>query len=214
MADGTQLNGGTGGDLIATDDLSTLNGGAPSPTGQKVQRVKVGYGLDGDLRDVSESYPLPILLRRDQILIQADVTGVTTSTTAYSAGDQVGAQVTLANAARVSGAGGRIVGVSYVTGLDAIGATDVVFFDASVTLAADNAAYAISDTDAIKVIAVVPLSTAYDLGANRIAQNMSIAVPYRCNGGTSLYASLITRVGHTFFNVADPIKLNVWLERD
>ena len=59
MADTTQLNSNTSsGDIISTDELVTLNGGSPT-AGEKVQRVKVGYGADGDLRDVSTSYPLP-----------------------------------------------------------------------------------------------------------------------------------------------------------
>lgn len=59
MADNTQLNtNSTSGDIISTDELATINGGAAA-AGEKVQRVKVGYGVDGDLRDVSSSYPLP-----------------------------------------------------------------------------------------------------------------------------------------------------------
>lgn len=58
MADNTPLNLGSGGDTIATDDLSTLNGGASGTV--KVQRVKVGFGVDGDLKDVHGSQALPI----------------------------------------------------------------------------------------------------------------------------------------------------------
>lgn len=58
MADNTTLNSGTGGDIIATDDLTTLNGGAVS--GFKVQRVKVGFGSDASLRDVDASNGLPV----------------------------------------------------------------------------------------------------------------------------------------------------------
>lgn len=58
MADNTTLNPGTGGDVIASDDLSTINGGGVS--GVKVQRVKVGFGTDGDLKDVSTTVPLPV----------------------------------------------------------------------------------------------------------------------------------------------------------
>jgi hypothetical protein len=58
MADNTVLNTGTGGDTIATDDLTTLNGGAVS--GVKAQRVKVGYGADASFRDVEQTFPLPV----------------------------------------------------------------------------------------------------------------------------------------------------------
>ena len=51
MADNTTLNTGTGGDVIATDDIS----------GVKYQRVKLTLGADGVTNgDVSSSNPLPI----------------------------------------------------------------------------------------------------------------------------------------------------------
>jgi hypothetical protein len=58
MADNTTLNPGASGDVIAADELATLNGGASS--GVKVQRIKTGFGADGDLTDVSVANPLPI----------------------------------------------------------------------------------------------------------------------------------------------------------
>lgn len=58
MADNTLLNSGTGGDTIATDDVTTLNGSASS--GIKVQRFKNGFGNDATYRDVSASFPLPV----------------------------------------------------------------------------------------------------------------------------------------------------------
>ena len=60
MADNTALNLGTGGDLIATDELTTLNGAAAA-AGLKVQRVKLGFGTDNILRDVDAANPLPVL---------------------------------------------------------------------------------------------------------------------------------------------------------
>ena len=49
----------TGADTIATDELTTLNGGAVS--GVKVQRMKVGFGSDAALRDVDAANPLPVV---------------------------------------------------------------------------------------------------------------------------------------------------------
>jgi hypothetical protein len=57
MTDNTTLNPGSGGDVIATDDLTTLNGGAVS--GIKAQRVKAGFGPDSSFTDVAPSTPLP-----------------------------------------------------------------------------------------------------------------------------------------------------------
>lgn len=58
MPDNTVLNLGAGGDVISADEVTTLNGSASS--GVKVQRVKVGYGVDADYTDASLSNPLPI----------------------------------------------------------------------------------------------------------------------------------------------------------
>ena len=58
MADNTTLNAGSGGDVIATDDLTTLNGGAVS--GFKAQRVKAGWGVDASYQDATGAKPLPV----------------------------------------------------------------------------------------------------------------------------------------------------------
>lgn len=55
MADNTDQNGSS---TIATDDVTTLNGGASS--GVHVQRVKPMFGPDATARDVSGAYPLPV----------------------------------------------------------------------------------------------------------------------------------------------------------
>ncbi len=65
----------TGNDSIATDELSTLN---DAPTADvKAQRVKVGYGSDGSLRDVDAEYPLPTIDTESQVLLRrlADLLG-------------------------------------------------------------------------------------------------------------------------------------------
>lgn len=95
MSDNTALNPGTGGDVIATDDLTTMNGLGVS--GVKIQRVKVTFGADSDARDVEPDYPLPtrvynmlgvvaagqavmasslpVVIASDQSLLNASVTG-------------------------------------------------------------------------------------------------------------------------------------------
>ena len=59
MADNTQLNIGTGGDVISTDEL----GG-----GVKVQRVKVQFGTDGVATDVNATDRLPVADQHTQPL--------------------------------------------------------------------------------------------------------------------------------------------------
>jgi hypothetical protein len=50
MADNTELNAGTGGDTIATDDIA----------GVKYQRVKVTHGADGAAAETTTATPLPV----------------------------------------------------------------------------------------------------------------------------------------------------------
>ena len=58
MADNTVLNPGAAGDVISADEVATLNGSASS--GVKVQRVKVGFGVESDYKDATPADPLPI----------------------------------------------------------------------------------------------------------------------------------------------------------
>lgn len=172
-------------------------------------------GTDGDYTPIGVSAKGHVMTYRmaDLKRIAVNSAGLTTSTTAYTAGDQVGTQFTLADAARISGGGGVIVGCTLVSAADIIGAFDVAVFDSSITLASDNAAYAISDSDAKKFVGMIQLAGAYDIGNNRVCQQFNLAIPYVCSGGTSLYAGLITRAGHTFFGATSDLQLTLYVER-
>jgi hypothetical protein len=175
-----------------------------------------GTGADGDYSGISVSSTgeLQTLGRKDAKRIAVGVTGVTTSVTAYTAGDQVGTIISIADAVRAAGGTGLITSVLLIDQSDIIGAYDVVFFRETVTLAADNAAFAISDANSLKITQLVQLAGSFDLGANRIAQAYNLAVPYDCNGSTTLFAALIARVGHTFFTAGALPQLNVFVERN
>lgn len=177
-------------------------------------RNYAGAGADGDYSALAVAPDGHLMVETHANLVRVSVQsgGLTTASTAYSAGDQVGNQFTIAGAARASGGYGYITGVTLISAADIIGPFDVVFFDSSVTLAADNAAFAISDADALKIVGIAALSGAYDIGNNRVAQAQNIRIPYQCSGGTSLYAGLITRAGHTFFGAVGDLQLIVYLE--
>jgi hypothetical protein len=209
MADNVAITAGSG-TTIATDEVA-VNGGSVA----HAQYVKLVDGTANGTDGIpGTTQGLATIPRRDLQRIAVDSGGLTIATTAYTAGDQLGTQFTLANAARASGGTGTIVGVVVTSAADIIGAIDVVFTRSSITLAADNAAYAISDTDAKAVIGIVQCAGAFDIGNNRVAQAFNLAVPYDCSGGTSLYASLITRVGHTFFAAVTDLQLQVFVERN
>lgn len=209
MADNVAITAGTG-TAIATDEVA-VNGGSSA----HVQYVKLvdgtGNGTDGVPGGTQGLWTVG---RRDLQAIVVASGGLTTASTAYSAGDQVGTQFTFANAARSSGGTGTIVGCTLVSAADITGAYDVVIAKESISLASDNAAYAISDADAAKLVGVIQLPVAWDLGANRIGQAFNLAIPYLCTGGTSLYAGLITRADHTFFGAVTDLQLTLWVERN
>lgn len=171
-------------------------------------------GTDGDYTPLSTDSRGNLNINARKEIVRAAVTssGLTTATTAYVTGDQVGAQFTVAGAARASGGGGYITGVALIDAADIIGGYEVVFFDSSVTPAADNAAFAISDADALKIIGTVQLAGSVDIGNNRLCQAHNLAIPYVCSGGTSIYALLICRFGHTFFTAATDLQLVVYME--
>jgi hypothetical protein len=208
MADDVAITAGAGTN-VRTDEVA-VNGGT---TGH-VQYVKVVDGREGGTSGLpGDAQGQWVVARRDLTRIAVDSAGLTIATTAYTAGDQVGTQFTLPNATRAAAGTGMIVGVVLTSAADIIGAYDVVIARSSITLAADNAAYAISDTDAKAVVGLVQLAGAFDIGNNRIAQAMNLAIPYDCTG-TSLFAGLITRTGHTFFAAVTDLQLQVFVERN
>lgn len=211
MADNVAITAGSG-TTISTDEVA-VNGGS---TGH-VQHVKLVDGSSNGTDGIpGTTQGLATIPRRDLLRI-ADSSAsaeLTIATTAYSAGDQVGVMFQFANAARVSGGTGTLVGMQLTSAADIIGAYDVVLCRSNITLAADNAAFAISDSDALNVIGIVQLAGAFDIGNNRIAQAFNLAIPYDCSGGTTLYAALITRVGHTFFGAHTDLQLTAWVERN
>ena len=85
MSDNTQLNPGTGGDVVATDDIG----------GVKYQRVKVNFGIDGVSTDVSSANPLPVVSSPasnawgQSIAVVAGVTATLVNITSAASGYQV-----------------------------------------------------------------------------------------------------------------------------
>lgn len=206
MADNVLVDNGTGTDFtVATDDDGTAHW----------QLTKMAFGDTTTYTRVDASNPMPVRSYVDLQKIGVSSAGLTTGATAYTIGDQTGNQFTFANAARVSGGGGIIRGITLVSAADAIGTFDVVIFDSSVTLAADNAAFAISDADALKVIDLVSLNGAFDIGNNRLCRSGPLAIPYVCSGGTSLYAALITKaaIAGSSFAAGSDIELDFYVER-
>lgn len=165
---------------------------------------------DGDYANplVSDQGQLWVVQARPK-RTQVASSGLTTAATAYSADDQVGDLFTFTNQALASGGGGYIESIMLNDETKIIGTYTVWLFRASVTLAADNAAFSLSDGDAQLLIGD-PIT----LGPVRSANNSYVcgwygSIPYDCSGGTSLYAALQTNGAHTFFGAVSSLKLTL-----
>jgi len=134
----------------------------------------------------------------------------TISTSAYTAKDAVGGKLTFASAARWSGAGGLIVGLS-IDDLDQERAPlELVLFNQDFTASSDNAVFDPSDADLANLIAVIPLTQYFDFNDNAAGYVGNLAIPYACVGGTSLYGQLVTRGTPTYTATSDlVVKLHV-----
>lgn len=139
--------------------------------------------------------------------------GLTTATTAYTDGDTLGAIIAM----NMGAASGIIMSATLVdkagTG-GVIGAVDCFIFDRSVTLAADNAAHAISDADALFKLGMISFPYPVTETNNRTAHIDSLAVPFVANASNTIYCALVTRSGHTFFGAATDLQLRLTYSKD
>lgn len=140
-------------------------------------------------------------------------------TNAYTSGDCLGPLQTIAGAARVAGLGGHIEAVAVVDKTQAQrAAIDLLFFNASVTTAANNAPFTCSDADMLKTCSTIsilaadyntawpgtPLNSFAFKPDTKLAGNpMKLWVPYRCVGSTSLYMQAIVRGTPTYTSTSD-----------
>lgn len=139
--------------------------------------------------------------------ITATSSGLTTATTAYTSGDVLGAELSFTSAVRISGGRAVIEGAVLVDKTAVIGAVDLFLFRAASTPAADNAANAWADADALNCVGVIPFPGAYPSANNRIAawsgqQRIGCAA-------TTLFGVLVTRSDHTFFGAATDIQVRL-----
>lgn len=162
MVDNTELNAGTGGDTIASDDIG----------GVKHQRVKVGWGADGAYGDTAVAAPLPVQISdgTDVALVTAAGALTVSNTTAIVAGNNNIGDVDIASIA----AGDNNIGNVDIVSMPAVdlGATDNAVLDA---IAASVAAI---DTDATTIIGHVDgiegLLTTIDADTGNIATSLDL----------------------------------------
>ena len=137
---------------------------------------------------------------------------------AYTAGDVVGGEQTLANAARVSGGGGIIssVGMSSEGGTIAADDIEVIFYTSNpASTYTDNAALPTgADADSFLILGSVILDTAVDIGDGIFLYARNVNLPYTCTGSTSLYAVAVERSGTYAPDATDGVGFVYGLLRD
>jgi hypothetical protein len=129
--------------------------------------------------------------------IQVSAAGLTTATTAYTSGDQLGTILTFTNAVRQTGATGIVQSATLLDASAVVGAVDLYLFDRSVTLAADNAAAAFSDADMLFCLGVISFGT--PIGGTGNSITTTVAGLGIMPSATSLFGALVTRTANAVF---------------
>jgi hypothetical protein len=209
MADNVAVTPGAGATLAADDVGGILH-----------QRTKVSLGADGSATDLLGTAAAGAFVDPHTNLqhLQLTFTPVLTNFgTLYTTGDCLGTLTTVSGAARTSGSGGVIQGIMILDKTQAQrSAFDIAIFNSTVTTAADNAAFTVSDADAAKMQAYIPVLTTDYAAAWPGTPNNSIAylpprsaavagemsIPYLCSA-TSLFIQLIVRGAPTYTSTSD-----------
>jgi hypothetical protein len=208
----TVYNGNSGGTnyVVATDDITVTPSG---PSGH-VQYVKLVDGQPDGTDGISGTASgLGVIPRSDVQKLTIAVPGL--STTAYTAGDQMGTLMTFPDAARITGGSGTILGVELVDNNVKIGSVDVAFFtDTTTAIPGDNTAFDITvAADRLKLVEIVSLNYAMSFTSFRFARLMGLSIPYALTA-TSLYAALISRTTLSAFVGPQTMQLTVYVARD
>lgn len=198
MADNTTLNVGTGGDVIATDDIG----------GVKYQRIKNGFGADGSYSDVAEDNALPALLTANSVSQWPNYGGPSSSGQRSANIDDYGSvqtrgpvltdegtfRVNFANTSLFVGLGAVTVSGVTVTGTGFLGSDAHVNDYFKISADADTFCQQISSIDSDTQIT---LKAAYTGSASGTGQR-SLVAPYVGTGGSLAVASgALTLTGGT-----------------
>lgn len=103
---------------------------------------------------------------------------------------------TFSNAARVSGGAGLITDLVVINSVAAVLQGELWLFDSAVTAVNDNAAFALSDTDVLKLIGVIPFQTEAQ-PSNAVAHVADINALFVAVGSANLRALVKLKSAYT-----------------
>lgn len=210
MADNVTITEGTG-TTIAADEVTDGTLGTVN-----VQFVKIMDGtLDGtDKADVDANLGLKV--DGGSVFIVQVTPTITVPGTAYSVGDVFGGEQTITNAARYSGGGGILTGITMSFEDDiAADSVEVLIFDANPAgTYTDNGALAVTDADTYLLMGSVILDTKTDLGDGALLHARNVNIPYVCDGSANLYAVAVLRNSVPTPTATDAAQFTYHLVRD
>lgn len=171
---------------------------------------------DGDYTPLQTDATNRLWVRPAPVQTRITVTP-TISTSVYASGDIIGGLMTFANAVRVSGGSGIIQSITINDVNPSIrAAMDLVFFDRTITVGADNAVWNVSDADMKNCLGIIPIgayNTAFPATVlNCISTLINIGLPIVLNG-TDLFVVAIIRGTPTYVGTAD-LTFNITILQD
>ncbi len=218
----TAINGHTPGNAAAQLGKAEDDGHVSGDTGVAVWSVRQSEansltstaGSNGDYAAFNTDTRglLQVVARPYRSRVSVASSGLTTSVTAYTIGDTAGTQYTVAGAARVSGGTGTIEAIGLLDKGDVGVDYRVHIYRSSVTLASDNAAWAVSDSDQDAWITSVTMPSMADVGANRLTYAL-VGAPYDC-AATSLFVGVETRTANAVYTAGTDLVLMMYLLLD
>lgn len=186
MADNTTLNTGAGGDVVRTNDRSSV----------KTPVVMLDLGSDSAESIVDGTSATPAALMPVGGKAVAIVATPSVGTAAYVAKDAVGTLLSFSNAARVSGGSITVDAVTIVDKAQQMMTMELVLFNASITTPTDSSAFDPTDAELLTCIGVIPISTWYDFNDNSVAHRAGLGLT-AVLAGTTLYGVLVARSSGT-----------------
>jgi hypothetical protein len=189
MADNTTLNTGSGGDVVRTEDRSSVK--------TPVVMLDLGSSAAEAIIDGTAVAPAALLPVGGKAVTITQTP--TVGTGAYVAKDAVGGLLTFANAARLSGGSITIDAVTIVDKSQTMLVLDLVLFNVTFSAPTDSSVFDPTDAELLTCIGVVPISTWSDFNDNSVASRAGLGLTANL-AGTSLFGALVARSAGSLTN--------------
>jgi hypothetical protein len=178
MADNTTLNTGSGGDVVRTEDRSSVK--------TPVVMLDLGSSAAEAIIDGTAVAPAALLP------VGGKAVTITQTPT-------VGTGAYVANAARLSGGSITIDAVTIVDKSQTMLVLDLVLFNVTFSAPTDSSVFDPTDAELLTCIGVVPISTWSDFNDNSVASRAGLGLTANL-AGTSLFGALVARSAGSLTN--------------